>query len=70
MATANLGLADRINEARSYPNKTISTERSEMAFAQNKTNHLNIGKSEVKYEENESGNKILGHNHFLMKCQS
>ncbi|HEY9120706.1 MAG TPA: hypothetical protein VIN33_13185 [Marinobacter sp.] len=63
MATANSGLADRINEARSYPNKSISAERSEMTCVQNKTNHWNISKSEVKYEENESGNKDLNHTH-------
>lgn len=63
MATANSGLADRINEKRSYPNKTISAEKSEMVCAQNKTNHRNISESAVKYEENESGNKDLDHTH-------
>lgn len=62
MATAG-GLADRINEASSYPNKTISTERSEMACAQNKTNHRDVSKSELKYQENKSGNKGLDHAH-------
>lgn len=63
MATANSGLADRINETRSYPNKTISAEKSEMTCTQNKTNHRNISKSAVKYEDNESGNMDQDHTH-------
>lgn len=70
MATANSGLADRINEARSYPNKTISAEKPEMICTQNKTNHRNISESALKYEESESGNKDMDHNHSLMKFQN
>lgn len=36
MVTANSGLADRINEARSYPDKTVSTKNTKMQCMQDK----------------------------------
>lgn len=38
MATANSGLADRINEVRSYPNKVVSTDSGQHKNKQ-ETNH-------------------------------
>lgn len=47
MATANSGLADRINEARSYPNKTVSTNSTQMHCMQEKQTHRDMSKSQV-----------------------
>ncbi|WP_417531812.1 hypothetical protein [Marinobacter lipolyticus] len=49
MATANSGLADRINEARSYPNKEVSTK---MACSQDKQIHKNISKLSTNRNSN------------------
>lgn len=64
MATANSGLADRINEARKYPNKTVSTKSVQMHCIHDKQTHRNMSKSEVKYDENDSGNDESDHAHF------
>lgn len=45
MATANSGLADRINEARSYPNKTVSTKSAQMHCMQEKQHHKGMSES-------------------------
>ncbi|OHY73665.1 hypothetical protein [Marinobacter sp. AC-23] len=45
MATANSGLADRINEARSYPNKTVSTKSAKMSCIEEKQPHKDMSES-------------------------
>jgi len=45
MATANSGLADRINEARSYPNKTVSTKSTQMRCIQEKQARKDMSES-------------------------
>lgn len=47
MATANSGLADRINEARSYPDKTVSTKSTQMHCMQEEQVHRDMSKSKV-----------------------
>lgn len=71
MATANSGLADRINEARSYPNKIASTKSTQMHGMQKKQTHRDMSKSQVirgesrkrSYEGNDSGNDDLDYAH-------
>lgn len=71
MATANSGLADRINEARSYPSKTVSTKSTQMHYMQEKQTHRDMSKSqvirgelrEVNYDENDSADHSVGHAH-------
>lgn len=51
MATANSGLADRINEARTYPNKTVETKTEIMTCmkemqSQKSTNGSNVNKQQ------------------------
>ncbi len=48
MASANSGLADRISDARSYPNKTESTKGSETLKMQHKKIHAKMEKLEPK----------------------
>lgn len=47
MATANSGLADRINEARSYPDKTVSSKSTEMPCMQDKKAHRDMSESQA-----------------------
>ncbi|MDN6318927.1 MAG: hypothetical protein L0J77_04125 [Marinobacter sp.] len=55
MAYANSGLADRINEARSYPNKAIEkTVDSSKSNMQHKQIHMKMSKSEIKRHEHMS----------------
>ncbi len=71
MATANSGLADRINEARSYPNKTASTKSAQMHCMQNRQTDKDISKSQVirgelrdvNYEGRDSYDHSMGHTH-------
>lgn len=51
MATANSGLADRINEARSYPDKTVSEKSTEMHCMQDKKAHRDMRKYKVSRGE-------------------
>jgi len=48
MASANSGLADRINENRSYPTKTESSEVLETLKMQHKKIHAQMEKLELK----------------------
>ncbi|MBQ0831853.1 hypothetical protein [Marinobacter sp.] len=48
MAYANSGLADRINEARSYPNKTVEHLDSKTLSDHHKQLHMKMSKSELK----------------------
>ena len=71
MATANSGLADRINEARTYPNKTASTESTQMHGMKNKQSDRHMGKHQVirgelrhlNYEAKDSDAHSMGHTH-------
>lgn len=51
VATAGSGLADRISDARSYPNKTVSTESEHDNCHKQKKYKTDIINSERKYEE-------------------
>lgn len=70
-AAANSGLADRINEARSYPNKEVSAKSTQMHCVQEKKTHMGISKSQatrgelqnVNYKENDSDNHSVDHVH-------
>lgn len=42
MATANTGLADRVNEARSYPNKIISEVENKTTCSPENKCHINL----------------------------
>ncbi len=65
MATANSGLADRINEARSYPNKAASTKGTQMHYMKNKQNNTDISEHQVIRGElrnaNNEGNYLYDH---------
>lgn len=50
IATANSGLADRISDVRSYPDKTISTGNSHMHCKDHKKYQADTIKSERGYE--------------------
>lgn len=54
MAYANSGLADRINESRSYPNKTVEHLDSKNLNAHHKQMHMEMSKSELKDHKNSS----------------
>ena len=62
MATANSGLADRINEARSYPNKTVDTKTVMMTCMKDMQAHKDMEGSNVKHQEKKSGSNTR-HNH-------
>ncbi|WP_375171261.1 hypothetical protein [Marinobacter sp.] len=47
MATANSGLADRINEARSYPDKTGISKSMEMPCMQDKQAQIDMSESQA-----------------------
>mgnify|MGYP000135328331 CR=1 FL=1 len=53
-ANANSGVADRFNEARSYPNKTIETVSPKMLYMQHKKIHMKMDKAEYKNHSNSS----------------
>ncbi|EAZ99686.1 hypothetical protein [Marinobacter sp. ELB17] len=59
-ANANSGLADRINEARSYPNKTVETVSPKMLHLQHKRIHMKMDKAEYKNHSNSSGSNHAG----------
>jgi len=49
MAYANSGLADRINEARSYPNKTVENKVDTRTLSsQHKRIHMEMSKDELR----------------------
>lgn len=49
MASANSGLADRINEARSYPNKTAENVVDARTLSnQHKQIHMKLSKTELR----------------------
>jgi hypothetical protein len=54
-ANADSGLADRINEARSYPNKTVETVSPKMLHMQHEKIHMKMDKAEYKSHSNSSG---------------
>lgn len=62
MATANSGLADRINEARTFPNKTVDTKTEMMTCMKDMQAHKDMKGSNVKHRENKSGSNTR-HNH-------
>jgi len=59
-ANANSGLADRFNEARTYPNKTIETVSPKMLHMQHKKIHMKMDKAEYKNHSNSSGSNHAG----------
>ncbi|WP_420389493.1 hypothetical protein [Marinobacter sp.] len=63
MATANSGLADRINEARTYPNKTVSTERTKMNFLKDRKTHKDMNQSGMEHKGVSPENHDLDHAH-------
>jgi hypothetical protein len=54
MASANSGLADRINEARSYPNKTIENSDVRTLSVHHKKTHMKMSKAELKNHHDSS----------------
>ena len=54
MANANSGLADRINEERSYPNKTVETVSARMLDAQHKQVQMNMNKAGLEHHQESS----------------
>jgi hypothetical protein len=46
-ASANSGLADRISDARSYPNKTVNVDSSKNLVMKHKKLHLKMDKAGV-----------------------
>jgi len=54
MANANSGLADRINEARSYPNKTVEKIDRRAYNIHHKQMHMKMSKSELRDHQNSS----------------
>lgn len=49
IANADSGLADRINEARSFPNKTIESSADFRPMSMHRENmHMNMSKTELK----------------------
>lgn len=60
MASANSGLADRINEARTYPHKTVEQKAMKTCMEQGKTNEKMSG-VKLHYSENNSDN--ISHQH-------
>ena len=53
-ANADSGLADRFNEARSYPNKTVETVSHKMLHMQQNKLHMKMHKAEYKNHSNSS----------------
>lgn len=60
MASANSGLADRINEARTYPNKTVEHKAMKTCMEQGKTSEKMSG-VKLNYSENNADNKNHKH---------
>ncbi len=54
MATANSGLADRINEARSYPNKTVEKVDTRVLNIHHKQMHMEMSKAELREHQDSS----------------
>lgn len=55
MANANSGLADRINEARSYPNKTAENVVDARTLkSQHKQRHMKMSKAELQNHQEPS----------------
>jgi len=55
MAYANSGLADRINEARSYPNKTAENVVDARTLkSQHKQRHMKMSKAELQNHQEPS----------------
>jgi len=54
MATANSGLADRINEARSYPNKTVEKVDTRVLNIHHKKMHMKMSKAELREHQDSS----------------
>ena len=55
MATANSGLADRINEARTYPNKTVDTKTIMRTCRKDMQAKKDMNGPNVKQQERKSG---------------
>ncbi|MGB1835505.1 hypothetical protein [Marinobacter adhaerens] len=62
MATANSGLADRINEARTYPNKTVDTKNRMMTCMKYMQSQKDMKGSNINQQEIRSG-RNAHHNH-------
>jgi hypothetical protein len=62
MATANSGLADRINEARTYPNKTVDTKTRMMTCMKDMQSQKDTKGSNINKQEIRSGSNTR-HNH-------
>ncbi len=54
MATANSGLADRINEALSYPNKTVEKVDTRVLNINHKQMHMEMSKAELREHQDSS----------------
>lgn len=54
MANANSGLADRINEARSYPNKTVEKIDTRAYNIHHKQIHIKMSKAELRDHQDSS----------------
>jgi len=62
MATANSGLADRINEARTYPNKTVETKTEIMTCMKEMQSQKSMNGSNVNKQQKVSV-RNTHHNH-------
>lgn len=62
MATANSGLADRINEARTYPNKTVDKKTRMMTCMKDMQSQKDMKGSNINKQEIRSGSNTR-HNH-------
>lgn len=62
MATANSGLADRINEARTYPNKTVETKTEIMTCMKEMQSQKSMNGSNVNTQQKVSV-RNTHHNH-------
>jgi len=62
MATANSGLADRINEARSYPNKTVDTKTEMMTCMKDMQDRKHMSEPNSKQQERESSSNTHHNN--------
>jgi len=63
MASANSGLADRINEARTYPNKTVEIQYTKNCMKHIKTKN-NSGKIDTEHDQHSEQNaETMNHKH-------
>ncbi|WP_157755406.1 hypothetical protein [Marinobacter salinus] len=63
IATANSGLADRINEASSYPNKSVNTNSAEITIIKDKEVTNTYGKTRKEAKSKRASQKRPDHAH-------